>query len=139
MCGIIGYCGPREASEVLLAGLKRLEYRGYDSSGIAVIEDGSILIHRKPGKISALEEKLEKVTHKGTTGIGHTRWATHGKPTQDNAHPHRDCTGEIAVTPSAANTCAANCDGVASHIPPSAWFGRMSVIVRLCAGESPML
>lgn len=96
MCGIIGYCGPRQASDVLLAGLKRLEYRGYDSSGISVGRDSSLDMYKKTGKIRALKsivpEELE-----GNWGIGHTRWATHGGVTDLNAHPHSDCSGKIAI------------------------------------------
>jgi len=99
MCGIIGYVGEREAQGILLSGLKRLEYRGYDSSGIAVILSGknSPSIRKTPGKISALEKLLHKKSVLGTVGIAHTRWATHGAPNQVNAHPHDDCHGEIAL------------------------------------------
>lgn len=99
MCGIVGYIGDKEAQPVLLAGLKRLEYRGYDSSGIAVIlpKKNSIGIRKSPGKISALEKLVKNKPVSGITGIAHTRWATHGAPTQANAHPHSDCTGKIAV------------------------------------------
>ena len=98
MCGIIGYAGEREASPLLLDGLQRLEYRGYDSAGIAVIGDaGRIVIAKGAGKLSALRSGIEGAHPAGTTGIGHTRWATHGKPTTDNAHPHCDCSGDIVV------------------------------------------
>ncbi|HPR64244.1 MAG TPA: glutamine--fructose-6-phosphate transaminase (isomerizing) [Thermoanaerobaculia bacterium] len=97
MCGIVGYTGPRNAVPIILEGLHRLEYRGYDSSGIALIDSGTLKIYRKPGKIVVLEEELSHVSSIALTGIGHTRWATHGKPTEDNAHPHRDCTNSIAV------------------------------------------
>jgi glucosamine--fructose-6-phosphate aminotransferase (isomerizing) len=89
MCGIIGYVGDRPASSILIEGLKRLEYRGYDSAGIAVYRDGGISLARAKGKISELEKRLAGVELKGTPGIGHTRWATHGKPSDENAHPHR--------------------------------------------------
>ncbi|MDT8316606.1 MAG: glutamine--fructose-6-phosphate transaminase (isomerizing) [bacterium] len=95
MCGIIGYSGSSDVQPILLEGLKRLEYRGYDSAGIAVSCNGEIEIRRKEGKVSALEEELRKDPTRGTTGIAHTRWATHGRPSEINAHPHR--AGEITL------------------------------------------
>ena len=99
MCGIIGYIGTREAQPILLNGLKRLEYRGYDSSGIATIlpKKNNISIRKSSGKISALEKILQKKPLDGNIGIAHTRWATHGAPTQTNAHPHTDCKDELAI------------------------------------------
>ncbi len=97
MCGIVGYIGQQEASEVILEGLKRLEYRGYDSSGIAVIRDQKLSLLKKSGKLSRLADALKISPLKGTVGIGHTRWATHGKPSDENAHPHVDCTGDLVV------------------------------------------
>ena len=97
MCGIVGYVGPQQAAPLLLEGLKRLEYRGYDSAGIATLANGDFEIHRAPGKLGRLVDKLPPGSAPGTTGIGHTRWATHGRPTEDNAHPQRDCTGKIVV------------------------------------------
>ena len=97
MCGIVGYVGPRKALPVLLDGLKRLEYRGYDSAGVALIADGGLVIQKAAGKISALEAQLSRDGQQATTGIAHTRWATHGAPTSRNAHPHTDCAGNIAV------------------------------------------
>ncbi|MBU4251682.1 MAG: glutamine--fructose-6-phosphate transaminase (isomerizing) [Candidatus Omnitrophica bacterium] len=99
MCGIVGYIGAREAQPILLAGLKRLEYRGYDSSGIALIlpHKKNIGIRKAPGKISVLEKLVKSKPLCGMAGIAHTRWATHGAPTQANAHPHHDCAGQIAV------------------------------------------
>ncbi len=98
MCGIIGYAGERDAAPLLLDGLQRLEYRGYDSAGIAVIDDdGAIHIAKGAGKLGALRSGLEGAYPAGRTGIGHTRWATHGKPTTDNAHPHTDCRGDVVV------------------------------------------
>jgi len=99
VCGIVGYIGEKQAQPILLAGLKRLEYRGYDSSGIAVIlpKKDSISIRKSPGKISALEKLAKSKPLSGVVGIAHTRWATHGAPTQANAHPHQDCSGKIAV------------------------------------------
>ena len=97
MCGIVGYLGNKPAVPVLLEGLKRLEYRGYDSAGIAVVEDSRLHIRRASGKLRNLEEVVKQNPCQGTFGIGHTRWATHGRPTEENAHPHRDCNGEIVV------------------------------------------
>ena len=96
MCGIIGYCGPRAASDVLLAGLKRLEYRGYDSAGISVGHNSSLQIFKKEGKIRVLRDAVPEGVE-GEWGIGHTRWATHGGVNDINAHPHLDCTGKIAI------------------------------------------
>src|SRR5258706_73308 len=97
MCGIVGYIGPKEVVPVVIEGLRKLEYRGYDSAGIAVVNDGKLEVRRAPGKLRNLEETLKKSPIEGTYGIGHTRWATHGRPTEENAHPHRDCSGEIVV------------------------------------------
>src|ERR1700721_784711 len=98
MCGIVGYIGPKKVVPVIIEGLRKLEYRGYDSAGIAVVtKDGKLEIRRAPGKLRNLEEVILKSPIEGTYGIGHTRWATHGRPTEENAHPHRDCTGEIVV------------------------------------------
>jgi glucosamine--fructose-6-phosphate aminotransferase (isomerizing) len=98
VCGIVGYIGPKRVVPLILDGLKRLEYRGYDSAGIAVVgENGGLSIRRAPGKLRNLEESIRITPLDGTYGIGHTRWATHGRPTEENAHPHRDCTGEIVV------------------------------------------
>jgi glutamine---fructose-6-phosphate transaminase (isomerizing) len=98
MCGIVGYVGHRSALEVVLDGLRRLEYRGYDSAGIALLEQpGSLRIERKAGRLENLDKLLGDVSHAGGTGMGHTRWATHGPPTDRNAHPHVDCTGALAV------------------------------------------
>src|SRR5213593_3387447 len=97
MCGIVGYIGHKRVSTVLLDGLRRLEYRGYDSAGIAVINGGTIQVVRSAGKLRDLEENLRLTTIEGTFGLGHTRWATHGRPTEENAHPHRDCTGTLVV------------------------------------------
>ena len=97
MCGIVGYIGQSEALPILVGGLKKLEYRGYDSSGIAVIENGSIHVVKASGKISALEDKLKTQKVTGKTGIAHTRWATHGAPTVENAHPHTSYDGKISI------------------------------------------
>ena len=97
MCGIVGYVGPKPVVPVLVEGLRRLEYRGYDSAGVAVVRDGEMQIRRSPGKLSNLEEVLSRDPVVGDFGIGHTRWATHGRPSEENAHPHRDCSGRIVV------------------------------------------
>ena len=97
MCGIVGYVGPQEAAPLLLEGLKRLEYRGYDSAGIATLSNGTFTVLRSSGKLENLIAKVGGTSPPGTTGIGHTRWATHGRPTEENAHPHTDCTGRIVV------------------------------------------
>ena len=98
MCGIVGYVGKKSVVPVIIEGLRKLEYRGYDSAGIAVAGNGSGLdIRRAEGKLKNLEEAIRLKPLHGTYGIGHTRWATHGRPTEENAHPHRDCTGKIVV------------------------------------------
>jgi glucosamine--fructose-6-phosphate aminotransferase (isomerizing) len=99
MCGIVGYVGKKQVVPVIIEGLRRLEYRGYDSAGIAVgsPDCATLNVRRAPGKLGNLEEALHGNPLNGTFGIGHTRWATHGRPTEENAHPHRDCTGRIVV------------------------------------------
>lgn len=97
MCGIVGYIGEKEALPILIQGLRRLEYRGYDSAGVALFSDGKIRRARSVGKIDALAEKIGEEKFLGTLGIAHTRWATHGKVTEENAHPHTDCTGKFAL------------------------------------------
>src|ERR1019366_6417142 len=103
MCGIVGYVGKKRVVPVIIDGLRRLEYRGYDSAGIAVAgiavagNGGGLQGRRPEGKLRNLEEVIRLKPLDGTYGIGHTRWATHGRPTEENAHPHRDCTGKIVV------------------------------------------
>ena len=98
MCGIVGYCGPRRVVPVVLEGLKRLEYRGYDSAGVVYLEDGKLVKHRAEGKLINLETLLDEAIGVAShTGLGHTRWATHGAPTTENAHPHSDCSGDLVV------------------------------------------
>src|SRR5215471_12754986 len=98
MCGIVGYIGPQPVVPVIIEGLRRLEYRGYDSAGIAVAGNGAGLeLRRAPGKLRNLETVIADNPIHGSFGIGHTRWATHGRPTEENAHPHRDCTGSLVV------------------------------------------
>lgn len=98
MCGIVGYVGKNtDTTRYLMEGLKRLEYRGYDSAGLALLEDGSLKIIKRKGFLAELEQVIDYGSLKTNTGIGHTRWATHGEPTDENAHPHADCTGKIAI------------------------------------------
>ena len=97
MCGIMGYVGDRPAAEILLTGLRALEYRGYDSAGLALLDRNALTVEKRAGKLRALEQALEGRTPPGLTGIGHTRWATHGAPNDLNAHPHPDCTGEVVA------------------------------------------
>jgi glucosamine--fructose-6-phosphate aminotransferase (isomerizing) len=97
MCGIIGYIGPKNVVPILVEGLKKLEYRGYDSAGVAVVDGDKINIRRVHGKIVALEKSLNETPLDGIYGVGHTRWATHGRPCEENAHPHQDCTGTMVV------------------------------------------
>src|SRR3970040_567695 len=96
MCGIVAYVGrERRAMDVLIDGLRRLEYRGYDSAGVAIFDDGAIAVRRALGKLAALENMLRTDPTAGHVGIGHTRWATHGKPSERNAHPHR--AGDVVI------------------------------------------
>ncbi|HEX6122255.1 MAG TPA: glutamine--fructose-6-phosphate transaminase (isomerizing), partial [Ktedonobacterales bacterium] len=98
MCGIVGYVGSKSATPILLEGLQRLEYRGYDSAGIAVLSgEGELQVHKAAGKLSNLRSAVGTLEPPGSLGIGHTRWATHGRPSDDNAHPHTDCQGDITV------------------------------------------
>ena len=97
MCGIVGYVGRQKVVPILVDGLKRLEYRGYDSAGLALLEDEEMVIYRSVGKIKELENLLWGKDHSGYIGVGHTRWATHGRPTEENAHPHTDCSGSLVV------------------------------------------
>src|SRR3990167_7645301 len=89
MCGIVGYIGNREAQSILAGGLRRLEYRGYDSAGIVTLGNGEATLIRSKGKVAELEASMSTLTKQDTTGIGHTRWATHGVPAENNAHPHK--------------------------------------------------
>src|SRR6188472_813670 len=97
MCGIIGYIGSKPVVPVLIDGLRRMEYRGYDSAGVAVVGPEGIELRRSAGKLANLENAIRTEPVEGLYGVGHTRWATHGRPTEENAHPHRDCTGRIVV------------------------------------------
>ena len=109
MCGIIGYIGGREAAPILVAGLHRLEYRGYDSAGVAIQNGDGVAVVKLAGRVAALHEELERRPVHGTSGIAHTRWATHGAPTTVNAHPHRDCHGDVALV---HNGIIENADGL---------------------------
>ena len=97
MCGIIGYVGKNNSVDYILDGLKKLEYRGYDSAGISILQEGKIVTLRAVGKVAELEKATKQIKPNGTTGLGHTRWATHGKPSEENSHPHTDCSGELVV------------------------------------------
>ena len=97
MCGIVGYVGSQDSLPILLEGLRRLEYRGYDSAGVAILNGGGLSVQKAAGKIAVLEALLDGSRPRGSLGIAHTRWATHGEPTTVNAHPHVDCKGNIAV------------------------------------------
>ena len=97
MCGIVGYVGDKGAVSIIVEGLKRLEYRGYDSAGIAVLHHGALHVRRAAGRLKMLEGVLSERPLTGALGIGHTRWATHGRPSEENAHPHTDCDGTLVV------------------------------------------
>ena len=113
MCGIIGYLGKKPAVSILIEGLKKLEYRGYDSAGIAVLSDGKLIIQKIAGRVSRLEDLLKNDEINSTIGIAHTRWATHGEPTDENAHPHTDCKGRIAVV---HNGIVENCNALREYL-----------------------
>lgn len=152
MCGIVGYVGPRDAAPILIEGLRRLEYRGYDSAGIAVVtDDGRVVVEKKAGKLNNLTAQLNGDTPAGHPGIGHTRWATHGSPNDTNAHPHTDCTGHLALIhngiienyaeikgrPAAAgHRFASETDTeVLAHLIESNYSGDLVEAVRLALGE----
>src|SRR5918996_1758937 len=97
MCGIVGYVGDKNAAGIIVDGLKRLEYRGYDSAGVAVLDGDVLRVRGAAGRLQALESVLHAQPITGALGIGHTRWATHGRPSEDNAHPHTDCGGSLVV------------------------------------------
>jgi len=109
MCGIVGYIGTQAASGILLEGLRKLEYRGYDSAGIATVWEGKLDRVRAKGKLQNLQEKLEGMENPAQVGIGHTRWATHGKPEEYNAHPHADTDDRLAVVQTASLKTTVNC------------------------------
>src|SRR5690606_14338459 len=97
MCGIVGYTGKRQAYPIVIDGVKKLEYRGYDSAGVALQTGDAVKVYKKEGKVAALEEFVGEQSTEGTTGIGHTRWATHGEPSDRNAHPHVSKSGNLAM------------------------------------------
>ena len=97
MCGIVGYIGDKKATPIIIDGLSRLEYRGYDSAGIAVFKDGEVQVEKYEGRLSVLADNVLEKDYNGSIGIGHTRWATHGAPSDRNSHPHTDQSGDIAV------------------------------------------
>lgn len=97
MCGIVGYIGKKQACQIITKGLERLEYRGYDSAGIALLNNGNINLYKRAGKVSDLEDFIKEKDTSGTVGIGHTRWATHGQPTELNAHPHFSGSKKLAI------------------------------------------
>ena len=97
MCGIVGYVGPKQAADYLLEGMSKLEYRGYDSAGIAVFDGEKIVVEKSVGRLNTLQMKLGASLPQGNMGIGHTRWATHGRPSDRNSHPHTDCSGDFVV------------------------------------------
>ena len=97
MCGIVGYTGTKQAYPIILKGLKRLEYRGYDSSGVALLHEGNLNVYKKKGKVAELEDSLVGKNLEASIGIGHTRWATHGEPSDRNAHPHLSSNGKISM------------------------------------------
>ena len=97
MCGIVGYTGPWQAYPILIKGLKRLEYRGYDSTGVALLNGSGLKIYKKKGKVAELEDTIEGMDLRAHAGIGHTRWATHGEPSDCNAHPHKSASGRLAM------------------------------------------
>lgn len=151
MCGIVGYIGKQEACPILVDGLKKLEYRGYDSAGVAVLNGEGIDVRKSVGKLKALENALQDCAPSGTCGIGHTRWATHGRPSDENAHPHSDCTGKIIVVHngiienyqelkaklvSEGHTFKSETDTeVAAHLIESFYTGDLAEAVRLSARE----
>jgi glucosamine--fructose-6-phosphate aminotransferase (isomerizing) len=104
MCGIVGYTGPNPCVQTLLSGLEKLEYRGYDSAGIAVLDAGGLSIRKCKGKLARLEELVSREPVAGTCGVGHTRWATHGRPSDENAHPHRAGPSPSSTTGSSRTT-----------------------------------
>src|SRR5215510_10331676 len=114
MCGIVGYIGKQQAAPIILEGLRRLEYRGYDSAGLAILDQGEFQTRKKKGKIDeGLASLLEAGPIRGQIGLGHTRWATHGPPTDENSHPHLDQSGKIAVV---HNGVIENCDALKQQL-----------------------
>ena len=131
MCGIVGYVGHRPALGVVVEALRRMEYRGYDSAGIAILDGaGSTAVERKAGRLSNLEAELDEIgadKFVGTTGMGHTRWATHGRPTDRNAHPHRDASGAVSVLSGASTAGTAGSVVVSTGAASGGAAGSVSV------------
>ncbi|MEO5885583.1 MAG: glutamine--fructose-6-phosphate transaminase (isomerizing) [Candidatus Limnocylindrales bacterium] len=153
MCGIVGYTGPREAGPILIAGLQRLEYRGYDSAGIALVDDaGDLFVEKRAGKLVNLQTAIADRTPHAAIGLAHTRWATHGRPNDLNAHPHQDCTGEITVIhngiienfrelrdglESRGHTLTSETDTEAlAHLIEEAYEGDLATAVRAALGQA---
>src|SRR5881628_2002405 len=128
MCGIVGYVGPRDAVSLLVEGLGRLEYRGYDSAGIAVLNGRGVETRKLVGRVAGLRELVGRMPVHGTCGIGHTRWATHGAPTERNAHPHADCTGTVALV---HNGIIENADVLRKRLEQDDRSGAIGVWVRV--------
>ena len=112
MCGIVGYVGSKNATPILIEGLRRLEYRGYDSAGVALLNGNGVNVVKRPGKIRMLEDAIEQSPSSGTCGIAHTRWATHGAPNEPNAHPHTSKDGDIALFDGDPFEYTSHCVGV---------------------------
>ena len=121
MCGIVGYIGDEEATPVLINALKKLEYRGYDSAGIAVLGDEGLVVRKAKGALKFLEQKIAVEIIRGTMGIGHTRWATHGEPSDQNSHPHTNVSGQIAVVHNGI---------IENHAKLKAWLTEQGVAFR---------
>ena len=119
MCGIVGYVGPKKAAPILIQGLKRLEYRGYDSAGVALLNGGGVQVVKRSGKLSVLAQAVNEASPQGTCGIAHTRWATHGAPDQPNAHPHTSADGEIALV---HNGIIENADSIRAQLSEEGYF-----------------
>jgi glucosamine--fructose-6-phosphate aminotransferase (isomerizing) len=119
MCGIVGYVGPKKAAPILIQGLKRLEYRGYDSAGVALLNGGGVQVVKRSGKLSVLAQAVREASPQGTCGIAHTRWATHGAPNQPNAHPHTSADGEIALV---HNGIIENADSIRAQLSEEGYF-----------------
>ena len=133
MCGIVGYTGEASATPILVEGLTRMEYRGYDSAGVAVEQDGGIQVITRKGKVAELAHTLGHFEMTGTCGIGHTRWATHGKPSEANAHPHTSCSGDIAVVQTNEDKYKLLRDGIPVETPAAEV--KVGDILRIRVGD----
>src|SRR5438132_1586982 len=141
MCGVVGYVGPRDAVPVLLDGLTRLEYRGYDTAGLAVLNGRGVETRKLAGRIAALRDRLAQDPVHGTCGVGHTRWATHGAPTERNAHPHTDCTGALALVRIRISEYAAppraQRERAGEPIATETGTGTLAQLTEAAAGDTP--